>query len=88
MKARDKATVYLFYIWVSPRNRLQLRNTVTLNFFFVKIYVAVNFIVSQIGPKWSTSKGKGANRPIRDTIKSTIMATGIEKNEKRLKTYS
>ena len=40
---------------------------------------AVDLMVSRIGPKWSTSSGNVAIRPIRDIIKLTIAAIGIEK---------
>ena len=38
----------------------------------------VDLMVSRIGTKWTTSNGAEIG-PIRDTIKSTVAVTGIEK---------
>ena len=47
--------------------------------------VTVDLRMSRIGPKWATSNSNGAIGPIRDTIKSTVVATGIEKIKKKVK---
>ena len=39
----------------------------------------VDLMVSQIGPKWSTSNSNGAIGPIRITIKSTVEAVEINR---------
>ena len=71
-----------------PRNRLPLRNTVYLKrFFFSFVYLffvaaTIYLEVSRIGSKWPTCNSNGVIGPIRDTLTSTVAATGIE-NEKR-----
>ena len=42
----------------------------------------VDLMVTQNGPKYSTSSSHGAIGPIRKTIKLTVSATGIEKMKK------
>ena len=63
----------------APQNRLQLKNMGYLNltsYFFCDPFVAamVDLMVSQIGPKLSTSNNNGAIGPICDTKKTTVEA--------------
>ena len=49
-----------------------------LHMFFILSFA---LMVTRIGPKWSTSNSKGTIEPIRDTIKSTLVAIWIEKRK-------
>ena len=49
----------------------------------VTMAATVIFMVSRIGPKWYTSICDGAIGQIRDTIKSTVAAKGIEKRKNK-----
>ena len=48
----------------------------------ILVTATVDLLVSQIGPKRSASDSKVIIGPIRETKKSTILATGIEKLRK------
>ena len=55
------------------------------NFSIPLAVATMDLIVSRIGPKYSTNNSNSAIGPIRDTIKSTVAANGIEDMENPLK---
>ena len=50
-----------------------------LSVFMSPVAARIDLMVSRIGPKWFTSNSNGVVGPIRDTIKSNVIAAGIEK---------
>ena len=65
-----KGTVHHFYIG-GPRNRLQFRNIVYFKVLFsIPVAATVDFMVSRISPKRSTSNSNCVIGHIRDTIHS------------------
>ena len=64
-----------------PRNSFQLRNTVYFRYriFSIPVVTTVDFTGSQIGPIAPFLLLLDHSGPIRDTINSTAVVTGIEK---------
>ena len=62
---------------------MYLRNAVEFKrLFFIPVAETVDLMMAQIGAKWSFSNSNGAIGPMRDTIKLTVAAIGIEKKHK------
>ena len=81
---KELCSVHRFYIG-GPRNHLQYEVRFTFTFYFtIPVATTVIFMVSRVGPKWSTSNSNGAIGPICDTKKLTVVVTWIEKIKRRI----